>query len=45
MRREQAEALFQLETKLNKSYESVKIEVDNLKNPLLNMMQDIDKQS
>ena len=45
MRREQAEALFQLETKLNKSYEQLTIQIDNLKNPVLNMMQDIDKQS
>ena len=44
MRREQSEAIAELELKLNKSYLLLTNELDNLKDPLMDMMQDLDQQ-
>lgn len=44
MRTEQAQAIAEIELKLNKSYLLLTTELDNLRDPLVDMLQDIDKQ-
>ena len=44
IRKEQAQAIAEIELKLNKSYLLLTTELDNLKDPLIDMLQDIDKQ-
>ena len=44
MRKEQAQAIAEIELKLNKSYLLLTTELDTLKDPLTDMLQDIDKQ-
>ena len=43
-RREQAQAIAEIELKLNKSYLMLTTELDSLKDPLKDVLQDIDKQ-
>ena len=42
-RKEQAQAIAELELKLNKSYLLLTTELDSLKDPLTDLLQDIDK--
>ena len=44
MRQEQAQAIAELELKLNRSYLLMTTELDNMRDPLVDMLQDIDKQ-
>ena len=43
-RKEQAQAIAEIELKLNKSYLLLTTELDGLKDPLTDLLQDIDKQ-
>lgn len=43
-RREQSNAIAELEVKLNKSYLMLTTEIDNLKEPMTDMIQDMDMQ-
>ena len=42
-RREQSQAIAELEVKLNRSYLMLTTEIDNLKDPMMDMIQDIDR--